>query len=56
MKQRTLAMINGFERHSRKTRQPLGPHVRLMNLIHRHVKNGKFQRVHVWMSGENVRK
>ncbi|MBZ5702553.1 MAG: nuclear transport factor 2 family protein [Acidobacteriia bacterium] len=33
-----------------------GPHVHLMNVNHWYVKNDKFQRVYVWMSGENVLK
>jgi ketosteroid isomerase-like protein len=31
-----------------------GPHVHLMNVNHWYVQNGKFQRVYVWMSGQNV--
>lgn len=31
-----------------------GPHVHLMNVNHWYIRNGKFQRVYVWMSGENV--
>lgn len=33
-----------------------GSHVTLMNVNHWYLKDGKFQRVFVWMSGENVLK
>ena len=33
-----------------------GNHVTLMNVNHWYLKDGKFQRVFVWMSGENVLK
>ena len=33
-----------------------GSHVSLMNVNHWYLENGKFQRVFVWMSGENVLK
>lgn len=33
-----------------------GPRVHLLNVNHWYVRNGKFQRVYVWMSGENVLK
>jgi len=35
---------------------PSGPHITLMNVNHWYLKDGKFQRVYVWMSGENVLK
>ncbi len=35
---------------------PSGPHVHLMNVNHWYLKNDKFQRIFVWMSGENVLK
>lgn len=31
-----------------------GKHTTLMNVNHWYLENGKFQRVYVWMSGENV--
>jgi ketosteroid isomerase-like protein len=33
-----------------------GQHTTLMNVNHWYLKDGKFQRVYVWMSGENVLK
>ena len=33
---------------------PTGPHVHLMNVNHWYIKNERFQRVYVWMSGQNV--
>lgn len=33
---------------------PNGAHVHLMNVNHWYIKNDKFQRVYVWMSGQNV--
>ena len=33
-----------------------GNHTTLLNVNHWYLKNGKFQRVFVWMSGENVLK
>ncbi len=35
---------------------PTGQHATLMNVNHWYLMNGKFQRVIVWMSGENVLK
>ena len=33
-----------------------GPHIQLLNVNHWYLRDGKFQRVYVWMSGENVLK